>query len=659
MENEEGIMTDFQPTWPVSLQIQVPLITEVALSPEGSRIAFTMREPLLTEEKSAFITHLYLVNVAGGDPIRLTFGDYSNSGAQWSPDGQYIAFLSNRNGEKNNIYVMRLDGGEAWALTAYEKTSITSLRWSPAGDHIAFLMPEPPTDEKEKANKAGNDPLLWDVEFEYQHLYTVPFTIGPRPLPDVQQVTAGRFHVLACAWLPDGRELVFTHRPTPFDETWTDSRLARCPAFPQEPQDLDAITDVADLADWQAMPMVSPDGQWMASPAGETPLTWAFANRICLFPANGQGEMIPLAHTPDRDCLLVGWSGDSRRVFVTEFRGLNRHVLSIPVDGSPATALTHSPATRTLANANRRGQLAYITENFDLPPTITFLDQAGENTEKKIYTVPLPAGWPDTPLPRIEVIHWAAPDGQDIDGYLVYPLHYEPGRRYPLILEVHGGPQGVYSRYFPGTSVRYMDVLGLAERGFFILRGNPRGSTGYGSEFRHANRRDWGGGDYQDLMSGVDALIDRGLVDPERMGVMGWSYGGYMTSWIITQTGRFKAACVGAGVTNLMSFNGTADIPGFVPDYFGADHWEDPDIYHAHSAMFQVQGVTTPTLIQHGAEDIRVPLSQGKELYNALKRQGVPVEMVIYPRQPHTVTEPRLLEHMKNKATEWLVRWVL
>ncbi|HUG35840.1 MAG TPA: prolyl oligopeptidase family serine peptidase [Candidatus Limnocylindrales bacterium] len=178
--------------------------------------------------------------------------------------------------------------------------------------------------------------------------------------------------------------------------------------------------------------------------------------------------------------------------------------------------------------------------------------------------------------------------------------------------------------------------------------------------FTRAVVGDWGGGDVDDVLAALDEALRRHrFIDASRLGVMGGSYGGFMTSWIITQTDRFKAACVGAGVTNLMSFNGTADIPGFIPDYFEAEHWQDPELYHSHSPMFQVAGVSTPTLIQHGAKDIRVPLSQGKELYNALKRQGVPVEMYVYPRQPHAIEEPRLLLHMKQAATDWLVRWVL
>ncbi len=199
-------------------------------------------------------------------------------------------------------------------------------------------------------------------------------------------------------------------------------------------------------------------------------------------------------------------------------------------------------------------------------------------------------------------------------------------------------------------------VAAFAAEGYAVLRPNPRGSSGYGKAFRHANRKDWGGGDYRDLMAGVDHVVAAGIADPERLGVMGWSYGGFMTSWTITQTRRFKAASVGAGVTNLMSFNGTADIPGFVPDYFGAEYWENLDVYRAHSAMFQIKGVTTPTLILHGEADVRVPVSQGYEFYNALRRQNVPVTMVTYPRQGHGPTEPKFVLDIGRRLLDWFNR---
>ncbi len=205
---------------------------------------------------------------------------------------------------------------------------------------------------------------------------------------------------------------------------------------------------------------------------------------------------------------------------------------------------------------------------------------------------------------------WKSKDGKEIEGLLTYPINYQAGTKVPLILNIHGGPTGVFQQTFIGGRGSY-PLATFASRGYAILRPNPRDSSGYGKDFRYANQKDWGGADYQDLMSGVDKVIEMGVADPNRLGVMGWSYGGFMTSWIVTQTKRFKAASAGAPVTNLMSFNGTADIPAFVPDYFGGQAWENVEIYQKHSPMFNVKGVTTPTLIQHGEADIRVPISQG------------------------------------------------
>jgi dipeptidyl aminopeptidase/acylaminoacyl peptidase len=645
--------------WSMEHQIRYPLITELALSPDGSQVVYAIREPLMTDEESKMITHLYLASTEGGEPVQLTYGQHSNSAPKWSPDGRYIAFLSTRANDKANLFVMRANGGEAWALTNYDKTDITQLDWSPDGQSIAFLMAEPPSEEKEKARKAKDDFILWDVDFDFVHLYRVPFVVGPRDLPEVKQITRGRFHLLGFAWLPNGQRLAITHRPTPVDEVWPETRLATVPAEVAddgEPYDLDGLTDIALVADFNVVPKLSPDGAWIACGTSDRPVRWAFANRIVLYPVAG-GEPHPLAATADAQCELLGWSTNGSQVYVAEVSGVNSQVWALPTSGEPGHPLTDTPSLKGPFTVNRAGQIAFVGQDFDQINAVYLLDSPTD-AEKLIGLAPLPPDWPDAPLPKTEVIRWPASDGLEVEGIVIYPFDYQPGQRYPLIVDVHGGPAGVFGRSFLASPERYCDVVGLAERGFAILRANPRGSSGYGKDFRFANQGDWGGGDYQDIMVGVDYLIDQGLVDPDRLGMMGWSYGGYMTSWTITQTDRFKAACVGAGVTNLMSFNGTADIPSFIPDYFEAESWDDLEPYRQHSAMFQVKGVKTPTLIQHGAEDIRVPLSQGRELYNALKRQDVPVEMVIYPRQGHSVSEPRLRIDVWQRSVAWFERWL-
>jgi dipeptidyl aminopeptidase/acylaminoacyl peptidase len=645
--------------WITERQIHYPMITEVALSPDGRRVVYVVREPLMTDEKSEYITHLYLASTEGGEPIQLTFGEHSERCPRWSPDGRYVAFLSAHSG-KDNLYAMRADGGEAWPLTKYEKTGIQTIEWAPDGESIAFLMPEPHSEEKEKAEKAKDDPILWDVDFDFTHLYRVPFAVGPRELSEARQITVGRFHVLNVDWFPDGTRLAIAHRPTPVDEDWPETRLAVVQADVPEDQegyDLDDLTDVALLADWLGDPKVSPDGAWIACATGEQPIRWALANRVVLYPVDG-GEPRPLAVTADAQIYLLGWSADGSQVYGFEPDGVDSQVWALPTSGEAGRQVTDTPLYKGPFSLNGSDQIAFAGQDFHQPNTILVLDgRAGESRE--VLAPAMPRDWPDAALPRAEVIRWQAPDGLEIEGILTYPLDYQPGERYPLVVEVHGGPAGVYGRQYLGWPGRYCNIAEMAERGFCVLRCNPRGSSGYGKAFRFANRGDWGGGDYRDIMAGVDHLIEQGIADPERMGILGWSYGGYMTSWVITRTDRFGAACVGAGVTNLMSFNGTSDIAGFIPDYFDAEFWEDLEPYRQHSALFQVKGVKTPTLIQHGQNDIRVPLSQGRELYNALKRQGVPVEMVIYPRQGHGIAEPRLRLDVRRRAIAWFVRWLL
>jgi dipeptidyl aminopeptidase/acylaminoacyl peptidase len=328
------------------------------------------------------------------------------------------------------------------------------------------------------------------------------------------------------------------------------------------------------------------------------------------------------------------------------------------VDGSPETLLGKDDINVTTPTVNRAGTaVGFVHAWSDKAPEpyVTMLQSFAPKQVARVQTIPSSS---DAPVGQTDVIRWKAADGMDIEGLLTYPVGYEKGRRVPLLVIVHGGPTGVFIRSFLGMPGPY-PMPAFAERGYAVLRVNPRGSSGYGRKFRYANYQDWGGGDYRDIMAGVDHVVNMGVADTNRLGIMGWSYGGYMTSWVITQTKRFKAASVGAGVTNLMSFTGTADIPGFVPDYFGGEFWDVLDRWRAHSAMFNVKGVSTPTLIQHGEADVRVPISQGYELYNALRRQNVPTKMVVYPRQPHGFTEPKMTKDAMERNLEWFDRWIM
>ncbi|MCB0019383.1 MAG: S9 family peptidase [Anaerolineales bacterium] len=642
--------------WPIETQLHHPTVTELALSPDGRQLVFAMEEPVIRDDESKFVTQLHLVG-ADGARRQLTYGAHSNRTPQWSPDGQYLAFISDRSG-KPNLYVMRTDGGEAWALTSFDKSAVGNPVWSPDGQRLAFLM-TPPDEAKEKAGKQKDDAIRWDVDFDFAHIYLIDFAPGNQKAPEAIQLTAGRFHVINVAWLAGGAGLALCHMPNPEANQWPETRLATVPASRKaedSPLGADDLQDLDLLASWNPEILVTPAGQIITS-KGDLPARWAFSTQLAVYsPAGGSPQL--LARTPDEQPNIIGHSADGQEIYVAEEDGVATQLFAVPLDGGPARPLLTERTVAQPVAANKAGQLAAITQWFHTPPTPALWDE-GTGRLTPLSDPITPPNWPDAPLPRAEIIHWPSSDGLEIEGILVYPYDYQEGDAVPLILDIHGGPTGFFAAAYLPSHNRYADAVGLAERGFATLRANPRGSSGYGRDFRFANYNDWGGMDYQDLMAGVDHLISQGIADPERLGVLGWSYGGFMTSSVITQTNRFKAACVGAGVTNFMSFNGTADIPGFIPDYMDAEFWDDLEPYQEHSPLFNIRGVKTPTLVQHGEKDIRVPLSQGRELYNALKRQGIPTELIIYPRQGHGVAEPRLRADVKRRATAWFERWIL
>jgi dipeptidyl aminopeptidase/acylaminoacyl peptidase len=245
----------------------------------------------------------------------------------------------------------------------------------------------------------------------------------------------------------------------------------------------------------------------------------------------------------------------------------------------------------------------------------------------------------------------------EIEGLLTYPVDYQEGRAYPLILNIHGGPAGVFSQSFTGNPGIYM-IQYFAQEGYAVLRPNPRGSSGYGKDFRYANYMDWGYGDYEDLMSGVDKTIDMGVAHPDSLLTMGWSYGGYMTSFLVTRTDRFQAASMGAGLPNLISMVTTTDIPDYLVAHMGGEFWDDYETYERHSAMYRIANVTIPTQVIHGENDLRVPFTQGQEFYTALRRRGIATEMVVYPRTPHGPREPKLLMDVSQRILKWFEQFL-
>jgi dipeptidyl aminopeptidase/acylaminoacyl peptidase len=641
-----------QDKWTPDLAMRVKNVGGVALSPDAARVAFQVGAAIMAGEKSEWLTQIHLANADGSGAFQLTHGDKSATQPAWSPDGRWLAFLSSRS-ETSNVWRIRVDGGEAEQLTE-EEGGVTAFQWSPDGKMIAFLMPDPKSDEEERADREKRDARVVDEGIKLSRLYVVPLQADSQGKRVARRLGLDGRNVGApfgggdLSWSPDAASIVFSHTRSPAPNDWPSADLSVVDVK------TGAVRTLAATGAAEADPWFSPDGKAIAFTASDDPPTWGFTSRVHVIPAAG-GAPQPLAETYDRQPDLLGWSADGKLLYLSETRRTVSHLAALPADGGPPTDVSPPDVMVGGPTLNARGtHVGFVTQAADRPPEVAISTVRGFRLSQVSRVQDLPAAL----IGRTEVVRWNAPDGEEIEGLLTYPVNYQVGTRVPLLVIVHGGPTGVFTRSFIARNGAY-PIAAFAAEGYAVLRCNVRGSSGYGRDFRYANYRDWGGGDYQDILSGVDAMIQAGVADPDRLGVMGWSYGGYMTSWIITQTRRFKAASVGAGVTNLMSFTGTADIPGFIPDYFGGEFWDVFDNWRSRSAMFNVKGVTTPTLIQHGERDLRVPISQGYELYNALKRQGVPAKMVVYPRQPHGLQEPQLQLDSMKRNLEWFEQWVL
>jgi len=641
-----GLAFPLEAQWTPEEMMKVKSVGSVQVSPDGKRVVYAVTEPVMTEDKSEYLTQIWMAAADGSGSYQFTFGEKTSSNPQWSPCGKWVAFTSSRSG-KNNIWLIRADGGEAERLTDV-KSGVGSLGWSPDGRSIAFTMADPPSDQEEKDQKARNDVRVVGEGHKMSHIWVIPVAKDAAGKREARRLTQGAFTVNEWDWSPDGKSIAFSHQPTPVADDWTRMDISVVDFASA------AIKPFAASGAAESGPLYSPDGTRIAYTVSNQPPTWARVAWVMAAPAAG-GAPRKLAPTHDEQPNLVGWSADGRGLYFSETNGTASRLGFLPVDGGAAKILNPDDDSVFGANLNpTRTVFGFSAQGWDRPAEayLTGVDAWSPRQVSKVN-----ADAPKHPLGTTEVIRWKSKDGLEIEGLLTYPVGHEKGRRYPLVLNVHGGPAGVFVQSYIANRATY-PIAAFAAQGWAVLRCNIRGSSGYGKKLRLANIKDWGGMDFQDLMTGVDRVIAMGVADPGRLGVMGWSYGGYMTSWIITQTKRFKAASIGAPVTNLMSFTGTSDIPGFIPDYFGAEFWDNPRIYRAHSAMFNIKGATTPTLIQQGEQDVRVPIQQGYELYNALKRLGTTVKMVVYPRQPHGLQEPRLVLDAGRRNIEWFKEYL-
>jgi dipeptidyl aminopeptidase/acylaminoacyl peptidase len=637
-------------------------VSDPQVSPDGRLVAYVVES--LNEEKDAYQTDVLLVPAAGGEARRLASSPVADESPRWSPDGKWVAFLSDRprpgakaddSGEaKRQVWLIRPDGGEAVPLTA-APGNVSELEWSADGATIAFLAREPKSEERRKREKEKDDAWTPSEVLPWGRLWVVEVATG-----QARQLTTGPLHVSGLSLAPDGKTVAFAGQPTPRIPDGFLSDLYTVPTAGGTPSPL--VTRKGG----DRSPAWSPDGRWIAFVSQDGRDDEWYTNTYVSVVPSGGGAPRALSRSLDERVGGIGgagvtWAPDSASLLFPVVWRTAGHVFRATLEGK-VEPLTSGPEVNGAPSIDRAGEtLVYLREDSVSPREVWTMRvaAAARSAKGRAAAASPPRALTDTnpqarellSFPK-ELVTWKGAGGWEMEGLLVYPPGHARGTRVPLALNVHGGPAGTHSNAFtPGVRLWAWPLF--AQKGYAIFFPNPRGSGGYGEEFRAANVRDWGGADYEDLMSGVDALVERGIADPERLIVNGWSYGGFMTSTIVTKTDRFRSAIVGAAVTNLASFAGTADIPEFARSYFRSWPWEDPQVYVDRSALFHAGSVRTPSLVVHGDRDERVPVSQGWEFYNALRARGVPTDMLVLPRQAHAIREPRLL----RTCHEWFLRW--
>ena len=640
-------------------------VTDAQISPDGSRVAYVVRE--IDREKDGYRSAIWLVPFAGGPATRLTYGPGQDAQPRWSPDGRTLAFASDRgasdDGKKRkpkNIFLLALEsGGEARQLTTFED-DCGELTWSPDGTRLAFTVKD--AKPKDAADDGGI--RVWDriryktdegflLDGRRKHVW-IADTSGGAP----HRVTDGDWDDAQPSWSPDGNELAFVSNRTDDRErnTVADIHVAALNG---------GVRRVTDGAGSYGNPRFSPDGKSIACYGVAKAVGSAAKNvRVFLFAARGDAKGCDLTGDWDRtvgstvmsdmrsqsQTLPPTWNaGRSRIVFVGSDQG-TANVYSVAVAGGDLKAETMGPqqvvslslasdATRfacVYGTATRPGDVATGELRKSLNP---ITDVNGELLSGRCIVTP-------------ERVEFTGADGWKIEGWLLKPRNFDASKKWPLVLEVHGGPHGAYGHGF------FHEFQVLAGRGYAVLFTNPRGSHAYGEKFSTACVGDWGGKDYEDLMAGVDMALAWGWVDRGRLYVTGGSYGGFMTNWIVGHTERFRAAATQRSISNNVSAFGVSDIGWHFWEYEMGDAspWRDPARLVERSPLTYAPKVKTPLLILHAERDLRCPIEQAEQFFTALRLHGVETQFVRFPEDNHDLTrggKPRNRVEHARRIADW------
>ncbi|NNE99825.1 MAG: S9 family peptidase [Pyrinomonadaceae bacterium] len=628
------------------------------ISPDGKWIAYTVSEMDLKKDKSE--RRIWMVNASGGEAMPMTSKGYSAGNPRWSPDGKYLSFLAGRGKDKDGkpnkpqVWTLNRLGGEAQQITNV-KQGVSGYEWSPDGKRLALLIRDPKPEELTEDKKDDKKPkpyVIDRLQFKRDyigyldrfrtHLYVQSVgDLNAKPT----QITSGDYDDSQPAWSPDGKSIAFVSNRSENPDGLPNTDIWIVAADNTDKGK--TLLQVTKNSREDSNPSWSPDGKTIAYLTITAPLKtlWYATNRLATIPAGG-GTPTILTNGLDRNIRRPKFSADGRSVvFLLEDSG-EQHLASVDISSKRINRMiTGETIVRDFSlNGN---VIAPLISKPDQPEEIFALSNRRLRqltfTNKKLL---------DTfQLSKPENIHFKSKDGTEIEGFLYKPIGYNPSLKYPTILRIHGGPVSQYTFSFSYWAQLY------AANGYLVLETNPRGSSGYGQAFSYALFADWGNLDFQDVNAGVDYAIAKGYADPDRLGVGGWSYGGILTNYVITQTGRFKGAVSGASEALYRANYGHDHYQMWWEIELGLP-WENAAAWERISPFNKVDKITTPTLWIGGANDWNVPILNSEQMYQAMKRLGRETQLVVYPGEHHGIRRPTFQKDRFERFLGWYDKYV-
>ncbi|HKA20254.1 MAG TPA: S9 family peptidase [Blastocatellia bacterium] len=634
-------------------------ISDPHISPDGKLVAYVVTT--VDQKQNRRNSSIWMAAIDGSRaPWRFTTSPQNSNSPRWSPDGQSLAFISSRPGtdgppateSRPQLWLLSMSGGEARRVTNL-KNGASSFQWSPDGTRLACLSRTGPSDNRPDSKDKSDVRHYSHISYKFNdtgwfddkrsHIWIVDVKTST-----AKQITSGDdWNDNDPQWSPDGTRIAFVSNRT--GKEYDENRNVDVWVIGS---DGGQITKISDHEEGDNSPRWSPDGKTIAYIGRvreeEHPKVW-------LAPSAGGSSSVLAARNLDLIPSDLDWAEDGKALyFQTGVKG-ETHLYRVDLASKELRPVTSGArAVRGVDINDKTRKMVYTSNDFKHLDDLYVSDLSGAN-ERKLTRLN-EALWRQLELQDVERISYKGADGWDIDGFFVKPVGFQEGKKYPMILSVHGGPAGMYGVDW------FHEFQVYAARGWAVFFTNPRGSTGYGEKFERGIVSEWGGKDYQDVMNGVDAILNKySWIDRDRLGVTGGSYGGYMTNWIVSHTNMFKAAVTLRSVVNFISDDGTRDGAYGHKRDFGGDIFEKFDLYWDRSPLKWAKNVKTPTLILHSDNDQRVPLEQGEQWFRALKHFGVTTEFVIFPRENHNLTrtgEPKHLVESLNWQVYWFDRFL-